>query len=128
MREIQNVIGRIIGQPSEQETPRVVYVITTEVPQTRALPAAPRSEDKSSKMIKMLAILVMGVIGMGVLGVLAGIDSGEPRPLRTTNPGMVYTDCGWKAPVRDVDGRWMTPYDANGNGVIECRSDIEMGA
>jgi hypothetical protein len=32
----------------------------------------------------------------------------------------------WEA--RDVDGRKFTPFDANGDGFIDCTSDVELGA
>lgn len=116
MREIQNVTGHIVRRV--EQAPAQLFVLPVMVP-------AQPVESRTNNTLKVIAIVCGVVLVLGILSLLARFDrvSYDPAPV-----SRVYTDCGWVKPVRDIDGRWMVPADRNRNGVVECGSDIEMGA
>lgn len=87
-------------------------------------------KDPHTRGLLIAGVVMFAVFGLAILGLLnRAFPDNSPRTYPTTPAvSKVWTDCGWVAPKRDIDGRLMVPMDINGNGKIECSSDIEMGS
>lgn len=91
-----------------------------------------RLSRRESVLIRAAFAIVFGVFGFVVMvGFLVGVADamttdkvpGKPVPSMTTS---VCAGIEWGK--TDVDGRIMIPFDANQDGMIDCRSDIELGS
>lgn len=66
------------------------------------------------------------------LAALLGQHGGDAAPVEHPGAKTMYIqrsacdNVDWTA--RDADGRPFVPFDANGDGFIDCTSDVELGA
>ena len=71
-----------------------------------------------------IALALATLLGQSTTGHVTSVERVDVHDMYIQRSTCDNVD--WTA--RDVDGRQFTPFDANGDGFIDCTSDVELGA
>lgn len=76
------------------------------------------------ELIVSIALALATLLGQPVAGHAVPVEKPSAKTMYIQRSACDNVD--WTA--RDADGRQFVPFDANGDGFIDCTSDVELGA